>query len=91
MQGAEDSGYGNVDGVDAAGKGTMINRVIQFLDPRGCLVLQPEKPERKRKCAHILAVFATKLLEKEGMATHLTKAGIVGVRRRNWGKRCHRV
>ena len=23
------------DGVDAAGKGTMINRVIQFLDPRG--------------------------------------------------------
>ena len=27
------------DGVDAAGKGTMINRVIQFLDPRGYRVL----------------------------------------------------
>ena len=37
------------DGVDAAGKGTMINRVIQFLDPRGYRVFTTGKAGEEEK------------------------------------------
>ena len=38
------------DGVDAAGKGTMINRVIQFLDPRGYRVFKTGKEIGRASC-----------------------------------------
>ena len=55
------------DGVDAAGKGTMINRVIQFLDPRGYRVFTTGKAGEEEKMRPYFWRFFTKTPEKGRM------------------------
>ena len=55
------------DGVDAAGKGTMINRVIQFLDPRGYRVFTTGKAGEEEKMRPYFCRFFTKTPEKGRM------------------------
>ena len=55
------------DGVDAAGKGTMINRMIQFLDPRGYRVFSTGKANEEERMRPYFWRFFTKTPERGRM------------------------
>ncbi|MBO5489322.1 MAG: phosphate--AMP phosphotransferase, partial [Eubacterium sp.] len=53
-----------MEGLEASGKGTMINRMIRALDPRGFCVFTMEKESEEEKMRAYMWRFMTKMPEK---------------------------
>lgn len=62
------------EGFGAAGKGTLINKIIEPLDPRGFPFMLPQWRPRKRKCIRSCGVSGRRFHPREELQ-FLTEAG----------------